>query len=247
MLRSPPPAPGGPSLVPRTFLCSSDPCFKRLERHDTTTDEMLRMDKLVPGSLNALATLARNGGAPAPAPAPSPDGGGGGGGGGGSGEKSGSKRKRNGKGGANPNPSPKSPPPPGGAPQPGRLAPGSLASSCSWKGQVLSIAREVKDERVGQMKILPSVHFDIGAFCKKHSADFNAFCWEFVCSYFLSAFDRITKKWKDTTGRLGRRAVHVACAHCPHSHATSDHPEALSTKHALPPELGNLLTYFRQG
>ena len=59
MLRPPPPAPGGPSLVvPRTFLRSSDPCFKRLESHDATAEEMLRMDKLIPGSLNALATLA---------------------------------------------------------------------------------------------------------------------------------------------------------------------------------------------
>ena len=31
MLRSPPPDLSGPSLVPRTFLRSSDPCFKRLE------------------------------------------------------------------------------------------------------------------------------------------------------------------------------------------------------------------------
>ena len=107
---------------------------------------------------------------------PSPDGGGGGGGGGSGCDKGSGKRKRNGKGNANPNPSPKSPSPAGGTPQPGRLAPGSLASSCSWKEQVLSIVREIKDERTGQMKTLPSVKFDVGAFCKKNSVDFNAFC-----------------------------------------------------------------------
>ena len=53
MLRSPPPAPGGSSLVPRTFLRSTDPYFKRLECHDATTEEMRRVDKLIPGSLNA--------------------------------------------------------------------------------------------------------------------------------------------------------------------------------------------------
>ena len=100
MLRSPPPAPGGSSLVPRTFLSSTDPCFARLERHDATTEEMLRMGKLVPSSLNALADLAHNGSAPAPVPAPSPGGGGSGGGGGGTGANN--KRKC----GANSNPNP---------------------------------------------------------------------------------------------------------------------------------------------
>ena len=127
MLRSPPPALGDPSLVPRTFLRSSDPCFDRLERHDTTTEEMLRMDKLIPGSLNALATLARNGGAPALALAPSPGGGGGGGGGGGS-SGTNNKRKRGSKGTL---PNPKSPFPAGGSPQTRCLLPGSLASCCS--------------------------------------------------------------------------------------------------------------------
>ena len=246
MLRSPPPAPGAPSLVPRTFLRSSDPCFKRLERHDATTEEMLRMDKLIPGSLNALATLARNGGAPAPAPAPSPDGDGGGGGGGGGGG-AGGKRKRPAKGNANPNPSPKSPSPADGNQKPGNITPGSLASSCSWKGQVLSIAREFRDKVSGQMKALPVVHFDVGAFCKKAGVDFNAFCWEFVCSYFLSAYDRANKQWRDLKGFPGQRAIRTSCARCPHSHLTSDHPEAVSAKHALPPKLDSMVTYFRQG
>jgi hypothetical protein len=244
MLRSPPPSPGAPSLVPRTFLRSSDPCFKRLERHDATTEEMLRMDKLIPGSLNAIATLARNGGAPAPAPAPPPDGGGGGGGGGGG---AGGKRKRPAKGNANPNPSPKSPSPADGNQKPGSITPGSLASSCSWKGQVLSIAREFRDKVSGQTKTLPVVHFDVGAFCKKAGVDFNAFCWEFVCSYFLSAYDRVNKQWRDLKGFPGQRALRTSCARCPHSHLTSDHPEAVSAKHALPPKLDSMVTYFRQG
>ena len=80
------------------------------------------MHKLIPGSLNALATLARNGGAPAPALAPSP----GGGGGGSSGTNN--KRKRGSKGTL---PNPKSPFPAGGSPQTRCLLLGSLASCCS--------------------------------------------------------------------------------------------------------------------
>ena len=85
------------------------------------------------------------------------------------------KRKRGGKGKANHNPSPKSPSPAGKAPQAGRLYPGSLASCCSRKGQVLTITREFLDSATQQMKSLPPVHFDISAFCKKVGADFNAF------------------------------------------------------------------------
>jgi len=225
-------------------LRSSDPCFKRLERHDATTEEMLRMDKLIPGSLNALATLARNGGAPAPAPAPPPDGGGGNGGGGGSaGSKN--KRKRIAKGNANPNPSPTSPAP-ADANGP-RLQPGSLASCCSWKGQVLTITREFTDTATREVKKLPPVHFDVGAFCKKVGADFDSYCWEFICSYFLSAYDRVNKKWYDSDGSRKQRAIRLSCARCPHSSSTSDHPEAFSAKHALPPKLDSMLTYFRQG
>ena len=97
------------------------------------------------------------------------------------------------------------------------------------------------------MKTLPFVRFDVGAFCTKHSVDFNAFCLEFVCSYFLAAYDRATKQWRDTTGVRGQGAVRVVCARCPHSHLTSNHPEALSAKHALPPKLETSATYFRQG
>ena len=94
------------------------------------------------------------------------------------------------------------------------------------------------------MKPLPSVHFDVGAFCKKVGADFNAFCWEFICSYFLAAYDRNHKKWRDCGHAT---ALRISCARCPHSHSTSDHPEALAAKHALPPKLDSMLTYFRQG
>ena len=97
------------------------------------------------------------------------------------------------------------------------------------------------------MKPLPVVHFDVSAFCKKHSVDFNAFCWEFVCSYYLAAFDRATKKWRDTSGARSHGQERVACARYPHSHLTSDHPGALSAKHALPPKLDTLATYFWQG
>ena len=246
MLRLPPPAPGAPSLVPRTFLRSSDPCFKRLERHDTTTEEMLRMDKLIPGSLNAIVALARNGGAPAPAPAPSPDGGGGGGGGGG-GAGGKNKRKRNSKANANPSPSPTSPAPADANGQMPRLQPGALASCCSWKGQVLTITREFTDKITREVKKLLPVHFDVGAFCKKVGANFDSYCWEFICSYFLSAYDRVDKKRHDSDGARKQRAIRLSCARCPHSRLTSDHPETQAAKHALPLKLDVMTTYFRQG
>ena len=44
----------------------------------------------------------------------------------------------------------------------------------------------------------------------------------------------------------GPRALRTSCACCPHSRSTSDHPEAISTKHALPPKLESMATYFRQ-
>jgi len=203
------------------------------------------MDKLIPGSLNALVILARNGGVPTPAPAPSPDGGVGGGGGGGGGDKGSGKRKRGGKGNANPSPTPQAPTP--GAQIPRTLVPGSLALCCSWKGQVLSNTREVKDPATQQVKTISPVHFDIGAFCKKIGADFNAFCWEFICSYFLTAYDRAIKKWRDMNGHSGTHAIRVPTARCPHSHSTSEHPESLAAKHALPPKLEMMATYFRQG
>ena len=112
---------------------------------------------------------------------------------------------------------------------------------------MLTITREYFDKATQQMKTLPPVHFDVGAFCKKTGADFNAFCWEFICSYFLAAYDRANKRWRDTKGSDGARALRTSCARCPHSHSTSDHPEAVSAKHALPPKLEMMVTYFRQG
>ena len=103
------------------------------------------------------------------------------------------------------------------------------------------------DPATQQMKSLPPVHLDVGAFCKKVGFDFHAFCWEFICSYFLSAFDRANKKFKDMKGPLSTRDVRISCVRCPHWHATSDHPEALSAKHALPPKLESMATYFRRG
>ena len=86
---------------------------------------------------------------------------------------------------------------------------------------MLIIVREFLDQATQQMKPLSPVHFDVGAFCKKVGADFNAFCWEFICSYFLSAYDRINKQFRDMKGTSGPRAIRISCARCPHSHATS--------------------------
>lgn len=49
VLRSPPPQPGAPLIVPHTFLRSSDPCFKQLTSKEETTEELMRLGKMIPG------------------------------------------------------------------------------------------------------------------------------------------------------------------------------------------------------
>ena len=56
------------------------------------------------------------------------------------------------------------------------------------------------DPTTQQIKPLPPVYFDVGAFCKKVGADCKAFCWDFICPCFLAAFDRANKKFKDMKG-----------------------------------------------
>ena len=98
MLRSPPPQPGAPGIMPRTFLRRSDPCFEQLRSHDQAIEDLMKYDKLIPGVLNAISNLVSpsNSSLPAsahPAPNPSPGGGGGGGGGGGNGARGQGKGK----------------------------------------------------------------------------------------------------------------------------------------------------------
>ena len=110
------------------------------------------------------------------------------------------------------------------------------------------MAREVKDKATGQMKALPSVHFDVGAFCKKLAWTSTLSAGSSSAHTSLSAYrpcqQAVARHRMDVRGQ---RAIRTSCARCPHSHLTSDHPEAVSAKHALPPKLDSMVTYFRQG
>ena len=158
MLRSPPPQQGAPAIVPRTFLRRTDPCFEQLRSRDQATEDLMKIDKLIPGALNAISSMAsnpRSPGPPNPTPTPPPGGGGGGAGGGGKGKGKGNKGavKRKADGSAKAGGPPSSPP--GQSPS-GSLFPGAFASSCSWSAQVLTIKRQAKDQKTGQLKELPS-------------------------------------------------------------------------------------------
>ena len=251
MLRSPPPQQGAPAIVPRTFLRRSDPCFAQLASRDKATEELMELDKLIPGALNAISASASifnaAGISPGPAnptPNPPPGGGGGGGGGGGKGKGKGKAGKRNAdgtpKGGGQPSS------PPGNTPT-GLLLPGTFASSCSWNAQVLTIKRETRDKKTQVLRTLPPATFDVGKFCSANGVAFNDYCWEFVCSYFLSTFDKANKKFADLDKQRAATAMRVACARCPHSSDTTNHPEAQAAKHKLPVGLAKMMTYFQQG
>ena len=77
MLRSPPPQKGAPAIVPRTFLHWTDPCFEQLRSRDQATEDLMKIDKLIPGALNAISRMAsnpRSPGPPNPTPNPPPGG-----------------------------------------------------------------------------------------------------------------------------------------------------------------------------
>lgn len=107
---------------------------------------------------------------------------------------------------------------------------------------MLSIERSIPDvNNKGQMKDLPTSYFDIGKFCSAVGVSFDDFCWEFLCSYFLSTFDRPKKVFCADDGKL-RNAMRVACGRCPHSADTVNHLEALGHKHKLPKDFVKLVT-----
>jgi hypothetical protein len=253
MLRSPPPQPGAPAIVPRTFLRRSDPCFEQLRARDQATEDLMKIDKLIPGALNAISNIASSPAQSSPTPSlpptsPSSNGGGdgSGGGGGGAGVGKGKKKsnKRSSDGKLKPNAPPGSPP---GKPTT-MITPGAFAANCSWSGQVLTIKRDTFDQKTQQLKALPPAIFDVGKFCSSKGVAFSDYCWEFVCSYWLSSFDRVNKTFFDmSSGTKGARALRLACARCQHSSDTSNHPEALAAKHKLPDHLAAMMTYFRLG
>ena len=209
----------------------------------------MKIDKLTPGALNAISNMASGSKSPGPAhPTPNlpPGGGGVGDGGGGKGKGKGKgANKRNADGSPKAGGPPSSPPAKAPAAQ---LVPGQLASTCSWSGQVLTIKREVTD-RNGKMKPLPSGIFDVGKFCSANGVAFNDYCWEFVCSYWMSSFDRVNKVYYTLDAKRSASVLRLACGRCPHSADTSNHPEALSAKYQLPDQskLAKTTTYFRQG
>ena len=112
---------------------------------------------------------------------------------------------------------------------------------------MLTIKRETRDKKTQVLRPLPPVTFDVGKFCSANGVAFNDYCWEFVCSYFLSTFDKANKKFADLDKQRAATAMRVACARCPHSSDTTNHPEAQAAKHKLPVGLAKMMTYFRQG
>ena len=130
---------------------------------------------------------------------------------------------------------------------PNPMVPGFLAARCSWSAQVLTITREARDTKTGVMTPLPPAVFNVGKFCTTNGIAFNDYCWEFVCSYWLSTFDRANRVYYPADARRTATALRTACARCPHSSDTSNHPEAQSAKHKVPPHMAKMMTYFRQG
>ena len=112
---------------------------------------------------------------------------------------------------------------------------------------MLTITREVTDKRTQTVKALPSGIFDVGKFCSANGIAFKDYCWEFVCSHWMSSFDRVNKVFHPADANKAAAMLRLACARCPHSADTSNHPEALSAKHKLPKELAKMATYFWQG
>ena len=204
---------------------------------------------LIPGALNAISNMASGSSSPGSAnhtPTPPPGGGGGGGGGGGKGNGQG-KGKGKGANKRNLDGSPKTDGPPSSpSGTPDFIAPGVLAKNCSWSAQVLTIKRESMDKKTKQFKQPPSGVFDVGKFCAATGNAFNDYCWEFVCSMWMSTFDRANKALFDTDANRQARALRVACARCPHTSDTSNHPEAVASKHKLPGQITKRMTYFRQ-
>ena len=249
MLRSPPLQKGAPAIVPRTFLRRTDPCFEQLRSRDQATEDLIKIDKLIPGALNAISSLASSpsSGSPGsanPTPNPSPGGGGGGGGGGGKGNVQG-KGKGKGTDKRNSDGSPKTdgqPSSPQGKAPASLPAPGTFASNCSWNAQVLTTKREAHDKKTKTRKPLPSGIFDVGKFCAAHGIAFNDYCWEFVCSYWMSTFDRVNKVFYNMNSKQAAATLRLACARCSRSADTSNHPEALAAKHKLPDHLAKMAT-----
>ena len=112
---------------------------------------------------------------------------------------------------------------------------------------MLTIKRDFRNPKTGQLKTLQSGIFDVGKFCVANGIAFGDYCWEFVCSYFMSTFDRANRVFFTLDDKRAASALRLGCARCGNSSDTSNHTEALSAKHNVPSNIAKMATYFRQG
>ena len=239
--------PPGTATVSRAFLHEDDDCWSALSNADDATEDLMKIEKILPGALTAINKFRAGDAAPsgkgAGRGAGKADGGAGGGGGRGGGK---GKSKRRATDDAN------SPPPKAPAYQGHSLTPGSMSHNCSWSSSsggagsdVLTISRQYFDQATGKDVDLPDLVVDVAKFCKASGVKQADYCWEFVASYFWSSFDRATNALADKGSNRVKRAMRIACSRCPNSSDTAKHPEGLMAMHAMPKSVNNLVTYFR--
>ena len=239
--------PPGTATVSRAFLHDDDDCWSALTNADNATEDLMKIEKILPGALTAINKFRAGDSAPsgkgAGRGAGKGDGGAGGGGGRGGGK---GKSKRRATDDAN------SPPPKAPAYQGFSLTPGSTSHNCSWSSSsggagsdVLTISRQYLDQTTGKNVDLPPLVVDVAKFCKANGVKQADYCWEFVASYFWSSFDRATNALADKGSNRVKRAMRIACSRCPKSSDTSKHPEGLMAMHAMPKSVNNLVTYFQ--
>ena len=240
--------PPGTATVSRAFLHEDDECWSALTNADDATEDLMKIEKILPGALTAINKFRAGDAAPsgkgAGRGAGKNDGGGGGNGGGRGGGKGKSKRRATDD--AN------SPPPKQPTYQGFSLTPGSTSHNCSWSSSsggagsdVLTISRQYLDQTTGKNVDLPDLVVDVAKFCKANGVKQADYCWEFVASYFWSSFDRATNALADKGSNRVKRAMRIACSRCPKSSDTSKHPEGLMAMHAMPKNVNNLVTYFQ--
>ena len=250
--------PPGTATVSRAFLHEDDECWSALTNADDATEDLMKIEKILPGALTAINKFRAGDAAPsgkgAGRGAGKGDGGGGGNGGSSSSDGASSddgdggkgKSKRRATDDAN------SPPPKQPTYQGFSLTPGSTSHNCSWSSSsggagsdVLTISRQYLDQTTGKNVDLPDLVVDVAKFCKANGVKQADYCWEFVASYFWSSFDRATNALADKGSNRVKRAMRIACSRCPKSSDTSRHPEGLMAMHAMPKNVNNLVTYFQ--
>ena len=239
--------------APSTFLESGDHCFEMLQDAYKAQDDLFALSNAYPSLVGQLARQSASG-----------NGGGGGSGnsGGGSGGGSGgappaikppsSKKQKssstpsNSRSNSSSNPSSKSAASsssspssrqPSGAGDKPIIAPKSLADKCTWSGRNLKFERHYYDQQTKSYVALPPDTVDIGGFCQATGTDFNAYCWPYVATMLLQSL---------ANNNHPQHCKNLAAARCKHFGA-GDHPDAATGKHAMPPQIAQLKTFFRRG